>query len=60
MDDRIFSYLLKKTRPCIKKKDTIGLMRSEITTEHKLVAMLKCLATGSILEDIQFSSIISK
>jgi len=57
LDSEDFDYLLKIVGPAIKKQDTV--MRESITSEERLVATLRFLATGRSYEDLKFSTRIS-
>jgi hypothetical protein len=56
MSEVEFDYLLSLVRPLISKQDT--WMRKSISAESRLAVTLRFLATGSFLEDLEFSAAI--
>lgn len=57
MDDDSFKYLLKLVTPYIRKRNT--KLRQCISSDERLIATLRYLATGRSLEDLKYSTIIS-
>ncbi|XP_044750572.1 protein ALP1-like [Coccinella septempunctata] len=57
MDGKTYDELLNKVRPYIEKQDTV--MRKAITTNERLSATLRFLASGQSFEDLKFLTAIS-
>ena len=57
MSDEIFEELHATIAPLIEKQNT--KMRNAISSELRLIATLRFLATGRSLEDLKFSTVAS-
>lgn len=57
MSDEVFQEIHATIAPFIQKQDT--MLRKAISSEQRLIATLRFLATGRSLEDLKFSTAIS-
>ncbi|XP_069585020.1 uncharacterized protein [Ranitomeya imitator] len=58
MSEESFKHLLERITPLIQRKDTV--MRAAIPADERLAVTLRFLATGRSLQDLHFSSAISR
>ncbi|KAM4015345.1 uncharacterized protein ACNLHF_002001 [Anomaloglossus baeobatrachus] len=58
MSEESFKFLLETITPVIKRKDTA--MRAAVPVDERLAVTLRFLATGRSLQDLHFSSAISR